>query len=74
MQGLQTLWKVEKGAVLRPDHRLSDQAIDVLGACVDTFGRSISNSSALMKLMAVLEPINDHAFSLPVWLLSPATH
>ena len=66
VQGLQEMYKFEKDAVGAADLRLSDQALDVLAQCVDTFGRCLAHRSALTKQMAVLEPINDHAFSLPV--------
>ena len=65
VQGLQTLWKFEKDWLGRPELRLSQGALDTCEACIDTFGRCMS-TTALTKQMAVLEPVSDHAFSLPV--------
>ena len=49
-----------------PRLALAEQAVDVLAACIDTFGRCISNTASLTKQMAILDPVNDHAFMLPV--------
>lgn len=69
MQGLQTMWKFEKEWAGRPDLHLTQAALETCAACIDTFGRCMANNTALTKQMAVLEPISDHAFTLPVRLL-----
>jgi hypothetical protein len=47
---------------------LSSPALAAMTACVDTFGRFCGEAmnSALLRQMAILEPINDHAYTLPV--------
>jgi hypothetical protein len=70
LQGLQSMMKFETEWNGATDLRLSKQAMDTLAACVDTFGKCITHTNTLTKQMAILEPINDHAFSLPVRHLS----
>jgi hypothetical protein len=51
-----------------PNLHLSQAALDTMAACIDTLGSVISHSKnlTLTRQMAILEPINDHAYSLPV--------
>lgn len=67
-QGLQAMYNYEKEWEGPTNLHMAQRALDTLAACIDTFGRCISkeNTAALTRLEAVLEPINDHAFSLPV--------
>lgn len=66
--GLHTLKNFEKDASVSVDLRFSEDAITTMAAAVDAFGRCCGDAmkKALMHQMAVLEPLNDHAYTLPV--------
>lgn len=66
--GLHTLKVFEKEAGVSADLKLSEDAIATMAAAVDAFGRCCGDAmtKALMHQMAVLEPLNDHAYTLPV--------
>lgn len=72
--GLHTLAKFEKEASISPSLRMSDAAFTAMAAAVDAFGRCCGDAmkKALMHQMAVLEPLNDHAYTLPVRSATPA--
>lgn len=66
--GLHILKNFEKEASIPVGLRLSEDAVNTMAAAVDAFGRCCGDAmkKALMHQMAVLEPLNDHAYTLPV--------
>ena len=66
--GLHMLTSFEKETCVASGLNLSAEAVSTMAAAVDAFGRCCGDAmkKALMHQMAVLEPINDHAYTLPV--------
>jgi hypothetical protein len=68
VQGLQAMYKFETSFEGPPNLHLSQTALKTMAACIDAFAGVISHSKdlTLTRQMAILEAINDHAYSLPV--------
>lgn len=67
-QGLATLATFEGTWQGSAELHISEAARTALGACVDAMGRCCGDTArvTLMRQMALLAPISDHAFMLPV--------
>jgi hypothetical protein len=68
VQGLVTLCTFERGWEGPKELHISEAAVTALSLCVDAMGRCCGDAvkAALMRQMALLAPVSDHAFMLPV--------